>query len=176
MSRHRADWEQLLQGSHFQHRNTCTYTICRSKCQAFHKDSHLLPVYTQPWPSKTYADCEASSARIPSCPELFSSTRFYIHLLCRCKGIIMHINFSGKVKPKSIISPFFVLIYSSEQVLLQNTVSRVENLKEWNNHNILVKRKKKCARRRGKYVSKYLLTFTHLLTVRNVLLNLTWLQ
>lgn len=34
--------------SHFQHQNTCTYTMCRSKYQAFQKESHLLPVCTQP--------------------------------------------------------------------------------------------------------------------------------
>lgn len=107
---------------------------------SFPEEESILPVSTQPWPSKTCADCEASSARIFLCPELFSSTRFYIYLLCWCKGTARHINFSGKVKPRSIISPFFMLVYSSEQVLLPNIVSRVENLKGWNNRNILGKK------------------------------------
>lgn len=34
----------------------------------------------------------------------------------------MHINLSGKVEPTSIISPFFMLTYSSEYVLLPKEV------------------------------------------------------
>lgn len=41
----------------------------------------------------------------------------------------MHTSFCGKAEPKSIISPFFVLIYSLEYVLLPKYISKMENLK-----------------------------------------------
>lgn len=54
--------------SQFQHLHMCAYITCQPKCTAFQKGRGVSPaillVYTQPWPSKTYADYEAHPAKI----------------------------------------------------------------------------------------------------------------
>lgn len=73
----------------------------------------------------------------------------------------MHINLSGKVEPTSTISPFFMLTYSSEYVLLPKKV----HFKGRKSEIIIASWSKNVYKKKRGNASKYLLIFTHLLIV-----------